>query len=591
MRSPDDLSTGHPEGIGTNVSLNLLREAAAALAGAWTLPEMLDSCARAVVRWLDVAFARVWVVSDDGNELVLEASAGMYTHLDGKHARIAVGAYKIGRIAAARAPHLSSDVQNDPEVTDHEWARAEGMVSFAGYPLVAGGELVGVLGMFSRELLDEEVLLVLESLADSLALGIRRHRTEERLRAEHEVVEFLHQISILIAEQHTLEHIVQLVTDVMTRMTDAQFGAFFYEEAAEGEKPRRECTVSGAARPDFNRSIRPMLDELVDATFKGAPAMRLADVSADTRLGSPVSGYGNRPSVRSYMAVPVRSRHGEVFGALVFGHSQPGVFSVQQQQIVEGTAVHAAVAIEGARLHEAEHRLAVALQRALLPLELPSTAGASVAARYEPASEIADIGGDWYDVVPLSDGRLSVTVGDVMGHDLPAAAVMGQMRDAVRLHTLAGHDPARALQLVEEFMDASGITALSTVLHGTYDPDSRMLDVVRAGHVPPVLVRATGEVEWLEHDTPAGAPLGAGMARELCRASLEIPPGARLVLMSDGLFERRGESLDVGMDRVAEALARCGRARPEEICDELLALVTGSRVRDDVVVLVLATPS
>ncbi|MHB8244059.1 MAG: SpoIIE family protein phosphatase [Acidimicrobiales bacterium] len=594
MKTPDELDAKPPREFGPDVALNLLRECSAALAGAFTLPEMLDSCARAVVRWLEVAFARVWVLSEDGAELILEASAGMYTHLDGAYSRVPVGEFKIGRIAASQVPHLSNDVEHDPQISDPAWARAEGMRAFAGYPLVAAGGLVGVLAMFSRAPLAGETLRVLEPLADSLALGIRRHRAEERLRAEHETVEFLHQIGTQISQQHTLEHIVQLVTDATTRMTDAQFGAFLYNSVSDAGDSYMLYTVSGPKRSLFDNLPMPRATQIFESTFKGQGTVRLADVTTDPRYGHnpPFNGLPpGHPPVRSYLAVPVSNRHGEVFGGLFFGHCQAGVFSDQHERIVEGTAHHAAIAIEGVRLHETEHRLAVELQRALLPSSLPEIEGATVAAHYEPASDIVDLGGDWYDVVCLQDGRLSVTVGDVMGHDLPAAAVMGQMRDAVRLYTFAGHEPVQTLQLVETYMEWTGITALCTVLHGTYDPRKRTLELVRAGNLPPMLLTADGQVTWLESQITAGAPLGAGLSDRLKSDTLSLAPGTRVVLMSDGLIERRGESLDAGMERAAAVLRSCASSDPDEICKDLLTLLAGSPVRDDAVVLVLGTPA
>jgi PAS domain S-box-containing protein len=153
------------------------------------ISEMLQICAVAVVRHLDAAFARIWLVNNEQRVLELAASAGLYTHLDGAHARIPVGRFKIGFIAAVQRPHLTNHVQTDERVSDKEWARREGMISFAGYPLLVEGKTVGVLAMFARQTLDQDVIEALESVAPVIAQGIERKRTEDTLRDTQRLIQ------------------------------------------------------------------------------------------------------------------------------------------------------------------------------------------------------------------------------------------------------------------------------------------------------------------------------------------------------------------------------------------------------------------
>ena len=146
------------------------------------LREMLRGCAEAIVRNVGAAFARIWTPSEDGTTLELQASAGLYTHLDGPHSHIPVGQLKVGLIATEKKPHLTNDVTNDARVTDQVWARSEGMVAFAGYPLVVEERLVGVMAMFARERLSAATLDTLGSVADLIAQGIERKHAEEKLR-------------------------------------------------------------------------------------------------------------------------------------------------------------------------------------------------------------------------------------------------------------------------------------------------------------------------------------------------------------------------------------------------------------------------
>jgi PAS domain S-box-containing protein len=157
-------------------------DVSAALSKPTNSGEILRGCAEAIVRHLDAAFARIWTLNKEKNMLELQASAGMYTHLDGPHSRIQVGELKIGLIADEKKPHLTNDVVNDPRVSDKAWAQNEGMVSFAGYPLIVQDRVVGVMAMFARQRLSAATLDTLASVADSIAQGIERKRTEEALR-------------------------------------------------------------------------------------------------------------------------------------------------------------------------------------------------------------------------------------------------------------------------------------------------------------------------------------------------------------------------------------------------------------------------
>lgn len=147
-----------------------------------SLRHMLVMCCEAIVQRLEAAFSRIWTVNETGTMLELQASAGLYTHIDGPHGRVPVGKYKIGLIAQELLPHLTNDVRNDPRVGDHAWAEREGMVSFAGYPLIVDGKLIGVVALFGRHALGNDTLTALSSIATSIALGIQRKRNEESLR-------------------------------------------------------------------------------------------------------------------------------------------------------------------------------------------------------------------------------------------------------------------------------------------------------------------------------------------------------------------------------------------------------------------------
>lgn len=151
-----------------------------------SLREMLNGCANLIREDLDLSFARIWTLNKAENVLELQASAGLYTHLDGPHSRVKVGQYKIGLIAQERLPHLTNEVVGDPRVSDQEWAKREGMVAFVGYPLLMEGNLLGVFGAFAKRSLDREIVDAIGAAANYIALGIRRKRSEEALRESEE---------------------------------------------------------------------------------------------------------------------------------------------------------------------------------------------------------------------------------------------------------------------------------------------------------------------------------------------------------------------------------------------------------------------
>src|SRR5262249_20970401 len=165
------------------------RDVGNALSQGETPRELLQPCAEAIVRYLDAAFARIWTLPPGGDVLELHASAGMYTHLDGPHARIPVGHLKIGQIARQRRPLTTNTVRDDPHISDPDWARREGMVGFAGYPLIVKDRLMGVLAVFSCRAFSNAVLQTLGSVADVIALGVERKKQEIELRCAKEAAE------------------------------------------------------------------------------------------------------------------------------------------------------------------------------------------------------------------------------------------------------------------------------------------------------------------------------------------------------------------------------------------------------------------
>jgi serine phosphatase RsbU (regulator of sigma subunit) len=249
---------------------------------------------------------------------------------------------------------------------------------------------------------------------------------------------------------------------------------------------------------------------------------------------------------------------------------------------------HSINRLQGALVREAEQRSAAdLLQRSLLPTHLPPVPGASLAARSVPGGHGQRVGGDWYDVFDLPTGQVCLVVGDVVGHDLPAATVMGQLRNTLRAYALEDSDPAGILRRVNRaacLLDASDLT---TCICAIFDPATRRLRWASAGHLPPLKSSAAGVGNLLRGE--AGPPVGVLPEADYPLHQTTLDPGASLLFYSDGLVERRGRAIDSGLE-ILEALSM-PHADPSELCDKLLATfhADDSDHPDDVTLLLLQT--
>ncbi len=240
---------------------------------------------------------------------------------------------------------------------------------------------------------------------------------------------------------------------------------------------------------------------------------------------------------------------------------------------------------EALRVREAEEReIAVGLQRALLPRSLVVPPRVLCAARYDAGSDVLEVGGDWYDAFVLEDGRVAVTIGDVVGHGLSAAAAMGQLRTAIVALAESAGSAGELLGQLDAFLARTRTTDFATLCYGLLDPESGVFEYASAGHPPLMLVSPTGAVRWL--DDARSPPLCGDQGEARPQASTVLESGSLLVLYSDGLIERRGRPLQEGLDRLAVAGTALARARIESVCDHLVtALGVESSRNDDVAVL------
>jgi serine phosphatase RsbU (regulator of sigma subunit) len=225
------------------------------------------------------------------------------------------------------------------------------------------------------------------------------------------------------------------------------------------------------------------------------------------------------------------------------------------------------------------------LQQALLPKQLPAASGLKLAARYLPATVGAEVGGDWYDVLTLADGRVGMVIGDVVGHDIEAASVMGALRRALRAYAWVDASPVSVVRRIDDLALGPEPDALATLIYATYDPTRHILAWSSAGHPPPLVVRPDGRAEYLWGANSTLVGVGPDIDRTERQVALEV--GSTLVLYTDGLVETRQHNLTDGMDRLLALSAKQHLGSPSELIDILLAEVLAAEVRkDDVAILV-----
>jgi serine phosphatase RsbU (regulator of sigma subunit)/anti-sigma regulatory factor (Ser/Thr protein kinase) len=275
---------------------------------------------------------------------------------------------------------------------------------------------------------------------------------------------------------------------------------------------------------------------------------------------------------------------GELIGVLHVGSLTPRAFGQSELRVLQMAAARAAPAIEHARLSAAlqhEHDVSMLLQRSLLPKRLADMVGVKVATRYLPARE--EVGGDWYDVFELPRGRVGIVIGDVVGHGISAAALMGRLRTALYSYAIEGHGPGRTLELVDRFVQSLNESAMATAAYAVFDTYTSALTYATTGHLPPVVI-SNGEARVLEV-SPA-PPLGAFPYSRCLEHELSLRSGEILLLYTDGLVERRGVPLSTGIEALAAAVKSA--TTPEEACEFAVAdLVPVVGLNDDVAIVSL----
>ncbi|MEU7588125.1 GAF domain-containing SpoIIE family protein phosphatase [Micromonospora sp. NPDC049230] len=288
--------------------------------------------------------------------------------------------------------------------------------------------------------------------------------------------------------------------------------------------------------------------------------------------------------VRALLGVPMLA-NGNLVGVLHVGSLTLRQFGPDDVRLLQLVADRASSAGQ-ARAQSLDRQAALALQRSLLPARLPDIPGLDLAARYVPGHDLG-IGGDWYDVFMLPSGWLGAVIGDVSGHGLPSAVVMGRIRSALRAYALDADDPAQALTSLDRKIYHFEAGTLTTAVYALIAPDRATVHLSCAGHLPPLLA-VPGQPTQLVN-LAVDRPLGVGRPMTNRRTTVvDLPPGATLVFFTDGLIERRNELIDTGIERLAAAV----RSEPAEaLCDHIMASTAEDQPNDDIALLVIGRQS
>jgi len=540
----------------TELEMSPLRRLATALSAAVSSDEVADAILQHGLLELGALTVGLWLIDRDSAALEYAGGAGAVPSEIRRFASIPLGSDLPGTVVVStREPIVyRSTVERNarwPELASIPSPTEAAVI----LPLEARDDIIGCLsvGFAENREIDNDELAQLLTAADQCALALDRAHLLERERRARETLEFLAEATQLMVSaldpivvlDQLLDHAVPLMADWCCVFVHDEEGVLRRTALKIADEPQlaerilaESAEVRIASAAPMARAWRTGQPEHI-AKPSAALVDELFGVTADDvrRLGwrdvvvCPIIARGNRVGVITFaFTTSIRRYTSEVLMAAT------------------GLAARAGVALDVAQRFARERTTAATLVAAMLPERLPIIDGWSIVARYLPSGDA--VCGDWYDVTTLPDGQLLVGVGDAAGHGLPAASLMAELRNAARGLAFAGHQPTRLLADLSVLAAQSGLDSFATAAYGRLDPTTGSGSWAVAGHVPPLLLPAGGPPRYV--DVPSSPPLGvAGAASDHL---IELGPGDTLVLYTDGLIERRHESLDDGLARL-EAVA------------------------------------
>ncbi|MGY1638234.1 SpoIIE family protein phosphatase [Geodermatophilus sp. SYSU D00742] len=572
----------------------LLAEVGAALDRESTVGGQLGALARLVVDSRLADLCTVRLVGEDGR-LHWTGIAGMdgqtEAALAGLDPDVGVGpaVVRSGRAVVHATLAGATDLGEDHPAL----AAPLAVASVLALPLTVRGRVLAVLALGRRAdapaYTDDDRVLA-EEIATRAALAVDNTVLLSDERAAAHRLALLHRATAELSAATTPVEVATAAAGHLRALTGPESRVAVYELDASHRGLSALAIDGGSEEGRRLWSTLPLSTPLVaTAAVTERRSIWIEDIAAEPpaerplppELAEALTAYGLAANVGIPLVVA-----GRVVGVLAVAWPTVQRFSAADRAMLLAVAEQCAQALDRARLFRAERSIAETLQLSLLPAQLPPLDRLALAAHYLPGAEGAQAGGDWYDVVELPDDRVAIAVGDVVGQGPAAAAVMGQLRSALSTALLQGCPPAEALELLDRFAARLPGALASTAACLVVDAAAGTVRWARAGHPPPLLV-APGGSRFLD-DAGSGAVLGAPGRPPYREGTTTVPPGATLLLYTDGLVERRGEVLDDGLDRVCAAATRHAAADPVRLTTGLLADVLADTEQPDDVAVIAA---
>ncbi len=424
-------------------------------------------------------------------------------------------------------------------------------------------------------------LAIVTDVTDRMRVEQEREQRqrEEVARAEaearSEMIEHLQAVTDTALGNLTLDEMVEKLLDRIREVLNMDVAGLALVDESGG-------ALTSSAAAGLEEDVRGLRIAVGEGFLGRVAAERRPLAIESLRREGTVSPLLYDSGIRSVLAVPLLVG-GTLIGTLYIGQRQRRSFTAADRTWLQLIADRVALAVQQAGIFEREHRIAETLQRSLLPEHLPEIPGVAIAARYL-AGGAGAVGGDWYDVVPLGDGRLGLAMGDVVGHGTAAAALMGQLRSALRAYALEDANPAKVLGRLDRLLQSLGSSGMATLLYVVVDTHQSAAVMGSAGHLPPLLRFADGRTSFLS-EAPS-VPLGVQARPKFEDRHFQLDPGTTLVLYTDGLIERRGSTLDEGF-RALEASVVNAPESPEALCDHVVTELSSAAPSDDTALLVI----
>ncbi|MET8170404.1 SpoIIE family protein phosphatase [Streptomyces sp. NPDC005329] len=408
--------------------------------------------------------------------------------------------------------------------------------------------------------------------------------TTTQLTSTLDVEEALRRLVTLVVPRLADWVIIDLITERdevwRTVVVEAAGDSLVAHEELQGPMP----PVPEESPMPLSRALRGVASTLAGPqTYQGPP---------DSGIAVEQRRLFDATAIHSAAIAPIRSTRA-VLGALTLGRArQPGDFNTADLPLIEDIARRAGLALDNARLYQRQRKVAETMQNHLLP-QMPRVSGLQMAVRYLPAPDASQVGGDWYDAFSLSGGATALAIGDVVGHDLEAAAGMAQVRNMLRAYAWALQEPPSRIveRLDEAVLHITDVTMATMILARVEETDEGRwkLSWTNAGHPPPLLISHDGLADYLTGGH--GILLGTGVGKPRTDATALLPPGSTLLLYTDGLIEEPGHTLDEGLQRLRQHAAALAHRPLTSFTDELLRRVRPAANDDDVALLAVRAPA